>query len=138
MQIALRSNPFENMPANKREMSRYAVDKVLGTAARWTQGPHTWLVFSDPSITWEDVRRVIAVVQGAGQFPNTAPPKVKRSKDTTITNRHVAEKTVRDWSRGRLPPRPAEGVDPAEHYERPWLKFSTEGMTPPDPEAVTP
>ena len=125
MQIAVKRAPFLQIGARKRRLMRFAVEKVMGDPAPWKQTSNNarWLLFSDPSLDWEDVRRLIAVVKGIAQFPDEEPD----------ADWDKARKKVRDWAKNRLPDWPAdEFTDLNAHFGRPWLRFNTEGMVPVD------
>ena len=125
MQIAVKRAPFLKIGARKRRLMRFAVEKVMGTPAPWKQVPGNarWLLFSDPSLGWEDVRRLIACVTAVAQFPDEEP-------DADWVK---ARKKVKNWAKNRLPDWPADPfADMSDHFGRPWLRFNTEGLVPVD------
>lgn len=109
MQIAIRRTAFTAIPEAKRPLLRRVVRRVLGTPADYRAGTTRWLVWSDPTVDWDDVRRLIAAVEGIAAFPEQGD-----------------DATLREWLKDRLP---AQSDDPAT-YTRAWLRFDTDGLTP--------
>ena len=125
MQIALKRTPFLQIGQRKRRLLRFAVTKVLGNPSHWKQGNTRWFVFSDPSIDWHDVRRLIACVELVADLPDVEPP----------TNRDEARQFVKDWARPLLTDWPADDLTKGpgqtsltEWFGRTWLRFNTKGM----------
>jgi len=124
MQLLLRRSVFAAVPELKRRLLARTVRKVLGVPADYRAGTQRWLAFSDGSIDWNDVRRLIAAVEGAASFPD--------SQDDDAAD----AVTLRDWLTTRLPAPPGDSDDPVVLYARPWLRFTTEGLSPIDSELV--
>ncbi len=124
MQIAVKRAPYRQISARKRRLLRFAVRKVLGTPSHWKQGNTRWLVWSDPTINRNDVRRLIAVISLIHDFPDVEPPD----------DWGEARALVKQWAASRLPDWPAgDGADwpPLDGwFALPWLRFDTAGMHP--------
>lgn len=146
MQIALLESTVLSISVKKRGLMAFAVKKVLGIPALYGAGggAPVWYVYSDPSIGWRgDVRRLIAVIENIGDFPDTGPPAgfpdvgERKAIGPSKAPFHAAHNAVKGWAEGRLPAMPPNdgGLSVEElqaWFERPWLRFSTEGMVPVD------
>ncbi len=135
MQIALLESTVLAISVPKRGLMAFAVKKVLGVPALYDEGAIRWYVYSDPSISWLDVRQLIAVVENIGSFPGTGPPQgfpdvlERKNVGPPQVSWDMAQNVVRGWAQSRLPDFPPDDLPPlAEWFERPWLRFDTAGM----------
>ncbi len=136
MQVAIQEATVLAMSVKKRGLMAFAVKKVLGVPTLYDEGATRWYVYSDPSIDWDDVRTLIAVVENIGDFPDVGPPSgfpdvlERKNVGPPQASWIGAQNAVRGWAQSRLPDMPPDDPDLTDWFSRPWLRFNTEGMVP--------
>ncbi len=128
MQIAIKRSALLQIPVRKRRRLKYLSRRWLGIPTPFDDDAtgQRWLVFSDPRLRWNDVRRLIAIATLISEFDDVEPLPDSMSEFEKI----------RTWALSRMPEFPldhattTEQVPLEEWFGRPWLRINTtEGMT---------
>ena len=146
MQVALLETTVLSMSVPKRGLMAFGVKKVLGIPALYGEGGGgpVWYVYSDPTIDYNDVRRLIAIIENIDIFmeeeeedepfpPDGFPDVLERKAiGPHRPGWSAAQNAVRGWAQSRLPDMPPD--DPYEGnledwFARPWLRINnTRGL----------